>query len=251
MVNIAPHRPHTIWMLWSQGWDDAPKVALSSLASWKDNNPGWTVRALNKQSALEVFGSDIPDTLLREDLPIEAYSDVLRIELLARFGGLWVDATTICAKPLNQWLPEYGYNRDFFAFSQPGPDRMIASWFLYAPAQGYMITRLRDLMRNYWQNRSKRDDYYWLHKLFEQATLSDPEFRKLWETAPHIPAKQPFHFWSQSLRLSQPPTEADWITLKSGQWPVFKLTHKILIPDPENTLFEVLQNYASSRKPTP
>ena len=59
----------------------------------------------------------------------EAFADQIRIEILHLHGGVWADATTICAKPLDEWLPER-MGTGFFAFERPAQDRMIASWFL-------------------------------------------------------------------------------------------------------------------------
>jgi hypothetical protein len=218
--------PKNIWMFWSQGWDEAPQVAQSGLASWRDSNPGWACHALTDKTAREIFGEDLPPLLIREDLPLEAYSDVLRIELLARFGGVWVDATTICARPLDDWLLEHGSARNFFAFSRPGADRMLSSWFLYAASDSLMIMRLRDAVRAYWENRQERDSYFWLHNLFAEIYEADAEFRRLWDAPPHITARQPFHFAPHAPRLDRPPSTEDIELLNSNTWPVFKLTHK-------------------------
>jgi Capsular polysaccharide synthesis protein len=243
----GPSKKQTIWMLWLQGWDNAPSIAKSSFLSWENCNPSWTVQPLDAESALSVFGAHPPKILLRKDLPREAYSDILRIELLARFGGVWADATTICGKPLNEWLPPHSSERDFFAFSQPTSDRIIASWFLYATAEGYIISKLCDAVREYWHNRAERDDYFWLHKIFENLTLTDPNFRTLWEAPPHIPAQQPFHFGPRSARLALPPSPADQTSLELGKWPVFKLTHKFPEPLPQESLFDHLRHYRPTR----
>jgi len=233
----------TIWMLWLQGWASAPELAQSARQSWQKCNPGWTVQALDAQSAIRAFGDSPPETLLRSDLPRETYSDVLRVELLARFGGVWADATTICGKPLDDWLPLHEAPRGYFAFSRPGPDRIIASWFMSAKVGDYLITRLRDAVRAYWHGRTERDDYFWLHGIFEQLDLTDPEFARLWALGPHIPARQRFHFAPGAPRLTQSPTAADLSALDSGEWPVFKLTNKHQGPFPEGSLFHHLCHY--------
>jgi hypothetical protein len=61
----------------------------------------------------------------------EAFADQIRIELLNVHGGVWADATTMCALPLDHWLPQR-MQTGFFAFERPTPDRLIASWFLAA-----------------------------------------------------------------------------------------------------------------------
>ena len=53
-----------------------------------------------------------------------ALSEIIRIELLKTYGGLWIDATTFCNKPLDRWLPEY-IDHGFFAFELQN-DRLLS-----------------------------------------------------------------------------------------------------------------------------
>ncbi len=36
--------PRTIWMLWYQGWENAPELVKRCLCSWQHHNRGWTIR---------------------------------------------------------------------------------------------------------------------------------------------------------------------------------------------------------------
>ena len=38
-------------------------------------------------------------------LTAASLSDILRISLLHEFGGVWVDATVYCNRPIDEWLP--------------------------------------------------------------------------------------------------------------------------------------------------
>ena len=122
--------PRTIWILWFQGWDRAPEIVSACRRSWEDLNPGWDVRALSNAELPHLLGHDSP---LRANAGAwftpQAHSDLVRIDLLARYGGVLVDATALCAKPLDDWLPDV-MGSGFFAFDAPAPDRMISSWFL-------------------------------------------------------------------------------------------------------------------------
>jgi len=40
----------------------------------------------------------------------------VRILLLHEFGGIWVDATLLCNRPLDEWLPST-MTEGFFAFA--------------------------------------------------------------------------------------------------------------------------------------
>ena len=59
------------------------------------------------ESDLQVFGDSL--------IPPAAESDLLRLYLLNKYGGVWVDSTNLCRRPLNDWLPSAA-SQGFFAF---------------------------------------------------------------------------------------------------------------------------------------
>src|SRR5262249_56262769 len=99
------------------------------------------------------------------NLPSEALSDVVRIELLHRFGGIWVDSTVYCLRPLDGWL-DHAMPSGFFAFNRPMPDVTLSSWFLAAERGCYVIELWRRKALEYWKDRIERDHYFSIHRLF-------------------------------------------------------------------------------------
>jgi len=128
----------TIWMYWAQGWDNAPELVQQCRRSWKELNADYEVIALDACSLANYI--DLPFSK-HFDLSMAIQSDVIRLELLLKYGGIWADATLMCSKPLYQWLPEY-YTKDFFAFRNPGKDRLLSSWFLVAEPNNILLITL-------------------------------------------------------------------------------------------------------------
>jgi hypothetical protein len=219
--------PRIIWCLWLQGWDSAPDIVQACLKSWKRFNPEWRIHALDEQLLHAFLPHAVMDGITTRQKEREALSDQIRIELLSRYGGVWVDATALCTRPLDDWLP----NRmatGFFAFERPVPSRMLASWFLAAEKGSYIIERWRQATVDYWNDRAKRDDYFWFHQLFAKIYSADDEFRTLWDETPKLPAMHAGHFGPNDARLSQRATDSQLQLLSSPPAPVFKLTHKLL-----------------------
>ena len=105
----------TIWMFWAQGEAnlsakrlerpaDVTAAAYGSssfgkyrtahrcLHAWRRLNPEWTVRLLDDSEAASMS----PLYALLKERGVgktQLWSDVLRLDLLARYGGVWVDAT--------------------------------------------------------------------------------------------------------------------------------------------------------------
>lgn len=236
--------PKVIWLLWLQGWDQVPDMVQACRTSWTNRNPGWKVWLLD-QAMLDTF---IPSTQLKRimssNAPREALSDLVRLELLHRYGGVWADATTICAKPLDDWLDEYT-REGFFAFDRPRPDRMISTWFLAAHKGSYIVESWREAAARYWHGRSQRDDYFWVHKLFEQTYATDAQFNSIWNKAPKISSKHLFHFGPNAVSLFESPTPAHSNGLVAPPVPVFKLTHKMSKPTGDHSLMSAICAFAN------
>ena len=109
--------PRKIWGLWLQGWDSAPDIVRACRASWSLQNPYWTANFLSAADLPDFFPATSPlRGLDAARIPPAAFSDIVRNELLARHGGVWVDATTYCLRPLDGWLGHAAVS-GFFAFS--------------------------------------------------------------------------------------------------------------------------------------
>jgi Capsular polysaccharide synthesis protein len=219
--------PKTIWCLWFQGWDNAPDLVKACCASWRRHNPGWAIRFLSR----ETLGDYLPpsaerDAIENKNLPLEALSDLARIELLSRFGGVWVDSTVYCLRPLDDWLPQ-AMPRGFFAFDRPGPDRMVSTWFLAAERRSHVVEAWRRRTLDYWQSRAERHHYFWLHYLFGEAYGEDAEFRDIWDSTVKISADGPHWFTPCDERLSRRVSGLDRSLVETAQVPVLKLTHKV------------------------
>ena len=235
-------------MLWLQGWDQAPAVARAAHSSWTRRNPGWKIQALDRMSISHFLSSEILERILATPKPPETLSDLIRMELLHRYGGVWADATTICARPLDDWLAQ-SMPHGFFAFSRPGPDRMISNWFLAAEKGSLIIERWRSASWAYWQGRQERDNYYWMHGLFAAVYAQDAGMRALWDATPPISAQNPFHFGPESDTLKQPPRPGIAADLADPPVPVFKLTHKFANPPGPGSLFALLCDFANGDTP--
>ncbi|PST17626.1 hypothetical protein C7U61_18535 [Rhizobium sp. JAB6] len=212
-------------MLWLQGWQEAPEVAQASRQSWLRFNPDWRVQALSLPDLTNFLPTATLERLNVDSIPPAAASDVIRLELLHRYGGVWVDATTICTRSLDSWLPAQMAS-GFFAFDRPSPDRLLSTWFLAAQAGSYIVERWCAAATDYWLGRSEHDNYFWVHNLFANCCRVDPNFRAAWELTPKHSARHAYHFAPHSPALLEPPTLAYREDVTPPE-PVMKLTHKL------------------------
>jgi hypothetical protein len=172
----AQIRPHPrgemrriIWMSWFQGESNAPTVVRRCIASWRELNPGWEVKVLDSQMAEPFLQRSSVPRLRLAAMPPEKNANVLRMRLLTEEGGVWADATTYCLRPLDEWLPAC-MAAGFFCFRDPGPDRLVANWFLASERGGRLATLWQDAHEAFWRDR----DY--LHHSSYDAREADLPF---------------------------------------------------------------------------
>ena len=176
-----------IWIYWAQGLEEAPEIVQYCINSWKQHNPTWDIVFLNDRTV----GNFINASDLNKRINRTAYSDILRCRLLRQYGGVWVDATVLCTKPLDDWLNALMYS-GFFVYSWPTSDRPISSWFMASVKGGKTITRLTIEVDDYWRNnRWKPSTYFWLHSIFLYLIVIDADFKKSWRMMPKVSAVFP------------------------------------------------------------
>ena len=209
-----------IWSCWLQGRQRAPWLVEKCLSSWERMNPDWEFRCLDQHNLHRFV--DIPD-IRNKRITRTSFSDITRILLLKKYGGIWTDATTFCHRPLDEWLDARLVN-GFFAFDRPGGDRMLASWFLASAEHHYIVDRWCTRTLAYWAERTHAHTYFWFHHLFRGLFEADAVFAAAWNGVPKISAEGPCAI--QTVGMFQTNQEA---IFKGVDWrcPVFKLTYRI------------------------
>ncbi len=218
--------PQIIWIYWHQGVEQAPEVVRKCISSWKELNPSYEVRVLDRHAVVKFVDTDLLAYNKAAKKSLAAYSDVLRINLLEKYGGIWVDSTLLCLQPLSQWLERKEY--DFFAFSNPGPDRMVSSWFLAADRESYIVQQWKKACDAYWSRWKLKRPYYWLHYLFGEIYNSDELFKERWDFVEKINSDGPHHLTPFRQKFFEEATAERKTKLLGQNSPVLKLTYKCL-----------------------
>ena len=216
---IRPIKP--IFLLWFQGWHRAPRICQLCARSWKLKNPSWQVIQLDCHtlSAWCEWKKSIP-AIRYKKISRAAASDIIRLSLLKRFGGIWADATVFCAKSLEEWLPD----NTFFAFKNPDSQRSISSWFLAADHDSRLLGLWYDAVIDYWNEQNQADHYFWLHHRFTKLLNENTEFQELWSQAPLHSNIEPHFFHRHG--FYGPAGDRVMEHIRTRKAPVYKLTWK-------------------------
>jgi hypothetical protein len=212
--------PKTIWIYWEQGWEEAPLICRYCLRSWQKYNPTWRIITLDRSNVEQYLELTTLVPNVWEIKVVACRSDIIRINLLRNYGGVWVDATTFCTRPLDEWLHKHG---PFFAFVNPSPDRMLANWFMYSSRRNYIVEKWCDTFNEYWKGRDRPEDYFVMHHIFKDLYETDYQFKKQWTAAVKVSAALPHALKYKEKHSAAPLLKRTHIALKMS--PLYKLDH--------------------------
>ncbi|WP_194090105.1 capsular polysaccharide synthesis protein [Vibrio hibernica] len=125
--------PKIIWIFWDSGFDNAPDVVHKSVYSWKEMNPDYEVKLLSNDNLDKYLDFDFNCMFYLSSIHClpAIKSDILRLYLLSKYGGVWADATTFCLQPLSFWLKEASSYCGLFTFRHKyNNTRPIEVWFI-------------------------------------------------------------------------------------------------------------------------
>lgn len=142
--DVAMTAPIPVWSFW-QG-QDSLTVNLC-IASWRKHLPSdrFHINVLNEQTIGDYVDTSHP--CFHVDKPA-LRSDYLRLQLLDRYGGVWLDASVLLTRPLDEWdfLRGEITKRSFNAFYNPSNMSSTCSYpvietaFMAAP-KGHPLVR--------------------------------------------------------------------------------------------------------------
>jgi hypothetical protein len=218
----------TIYILWLQGFDNAPEIVKNCVNSWKYYNSDWNIILLDSKNLINYIHLE---NYITPNNSIEKchLSDIIRMILLNLYGGLWVDATTFCNASLNDWLPNC-INERFFAFDKPGTDRLISNWFLYSDKNNYIIDKWCCKTLDYYSINDRAHTYFIHHYLFGDLYNSDIKFKEIWDKVPKKSANGIGPHYLQEKGMFNNINNETKKDIDTKLTPLYKLTYKCNFP---------------------
>ena len=93
------------------------------------------------------------------------FSDLIRLELLIKYGGTWVDASVLITEYDDKF-----FKKDLFFFKTVNYTRVSgSSWFITAEKESPVLQTTRDLIYEYWRKENYLCDYFLFHLFFKIA----------------------------------------------------------------------------------
>lgn len=165
-------RSKIIWFCWLQGIENAPEIVQACYNSIKRNIPGREIKLIDNENWEEYI--ELPDYIAekweKQKIPAALFSDLLRLELLIKYGGTWIDSTVLCTGLNNNYNENDNFlNADLFLFQYTNQGSIpvsISNWFITACTNNKELIMLRDMLYAYWKDYDCTLDYYIFHLFF-------------------------------------------------------------------------------------
>lgn len=170
-LDDSPNMEDVIWVCWWQGEQQAPPIVKRCIETIRKNAPGHKVVIITEDNYKDYvsFPEWVEEKRKAGVFSRTHYSDLLRLTLLSKYGGVWIDSTFFCTG---------GKLEEYFAWplwSIKRPDYLHASvasgyfagysWHCNYEDR-YIFAIIRDLAFEYWRKYDFLVDYllvdYWV-----------------------------------------------------------------------------------------
>ena len=223
VCNSAVKINRTIWVLWLQGMERTPLLIRKCYESLKKNCPSSYNIVFLDASNLEEYvhlPPHIVEKYYQGFISRTHFSDLVRLELLYRYGGCWSDATVYYSEP----IPEHFLEWPIFFFQRRFSVSVIkgSSWWIYAKKAEIIIRETRRVLFNYWVKNDVLWEYFLIHIVMSRVIDTYPDAQADYFAMPYFGNENPHVFSGQ---LGQEYSAERWNIIKEIS-KIHKLTYK-------------------------
>lgn len=211
---------NAVFTMWWQGIDEMPEVVKSCTKSLDKLRK--EVIILTKENVKDYVS--LPDYIWEKFengiISRTHLSDIIRVAVIAMYGGVWIDSTVYIADTVPSYMTE-----ELFVFKQSPQLREVrsyANWWIAAPAGNNLIIKQLSALLVYWKHETKLLDYYIFHILWKKNIDLEPKYQ---EELNKILERYTDTTHLLLRRYDKIFNEEEWELLKQIS-PVFKCTYK-------------------------
>lgn len=201
----------TIWMCWFQGEEDNSLSELNRkcINRWRQLNPTWQVNVLSDKTIAEYVPEYFEIIKNSRRRQMQKKSDLLRLLLLSKFGGVWVDASVYPMMGLNEFYNKIVNETGFFAYrfiprgGYRGTNKCeTTSWFLCSNVQEhYLIENWKKLFIEKFK-KMKIMRYFELHETLTDLYDTDDKVKYIIDNMIQIDEKIPHSACGKNIKKS-------------------------------------------------
>ncbi|MBR1402227.1 MAG: hypothetical protein IJ562_11735 [Prevotella sp.] len=166
-----------VWFCWLQGMEQAPDLVKACHRSIVSNLPDRDVTVITSQNYSDyvTLPHFVEEKYRRDIIPPAMFADLIRLELLTRYGGTWMDATVLCT---GRRYPKKVMDGNLFMMQYRDSRGQLvgySNWFITSVTNHPILSVLRELLYQYWNDYDCVLEYYIFHLFFGEISRSFPE----------------------------------------------------------------------------
>lgn len=159
-----------IWIYWDQGMENAPDLVRKCYHSVLRYHSEKVILLTNENVENFIQMPDhIQEKLETGSIPLAVYTDLMRVALIAHYGGTWIDATVYLTSP----IPDEILKSDFFAFQNSmglvTNPALYPVWFIHAAKGDRLLCRIRNVLFAHWKNEKHLTEYLFSNLIFTKV----------------------------------------------------------------------------------
>lgn len=225
LQRIVSSNDYKIWIFWWQGEESMPNLVRGCFQQVRNNNNNTIL--ITKENIRQY--SDIPDYIFcrvdQGEISLTHLSDILRVSLLAKYGGIWLDSTCW----ISGSIPEVVKRMKLISpntKNQPElPFWSDSRWCGWCSGtnvvQNPLFVFTRDVFYTFYKTRSCIPFYLFIDYVYDYAYRKIPEVKAMIDEMPENNiSRNKLHFLLNNLW-----NEQEYDKLCKDNW-VFKLSYK-------------------------
>jgi hypothetical protein len=153
--------PPIIWICWWDGIEAMPPLVRACYNSLLKHKNGYKTNLITKDNFKNFVSvsEHIIEKLKTGIITVTHFSDILRMALLAEYGGLWLDATILVTGTIQLGnVPFFTVKRDFGG--KDVPRRRWTGFCIGGQKNNLLFEFAKDFFNEYWMKNNDMIDYF-------------------------------------------------------------------------------------------
>ena len=198
----VPQKKYQIYFCWLQGEENLPPLVQCCYNSLKKNAGDYKIQFIDEKNFSDLI--ELPEHILKKfeegKITRTHFSDIIRVNLLEKYGGLWLDSTILVTEPLEHykrfWKMPYFTQKFIHERTNTHPivkafgcyNNSYARWAGYIQGTSILHNPLfsfeREFFNEYWKDFDEVIDYVLMDFMMEIAYDAIPFVRKEMDDVP-------------------------------------------------------------------
>ncbi|WP_304129940.1 capsular polysaccharide synthesis protein [Phocaeicola plebeius] len=160
-----------IWVCWWQGKELMPevtKICYETISKHSCHHPVILIDKTNFQNYVDIPGC-ILEKVKNGHITITHLSDIIRLCLLSKYGGIWIDSTIYLNQDIDAFIP---IETPFYSYKHFPQDYNIvrgkwSGYFIASGKNNFLISFIKEMIIEFYKKHNQLLDYLLMDYVFE------------------------------------------------------------------------------------